>query len=219
MQNDRITKLKIDNNPFAKGFRELGQSRIKRKLASKSPGTAEATDNELFEFKSSSTENQGTRKRTNSLTGSTTSADDSGHSLGDEISSSSLSGTSSPATSPHEFPSTYEESEDLALAKMHEKDRHMMRQRSPEWFDLMALRYIQQANGPYQTQSMYYPVIPHNYVPNLAAHAMAMPLLPAIEHPSIHMPVHGVPIAQPKIESKPRKMNSFSISAILGCES
>ncbi|XP_011183779.1 T-box protein 2 [Zeugodacus cucurbitae] len=31
-QNDRITKLKIDNNPFAKGFRETGQSRCKRKL-------------------------------------------------------------------------------------------------------------------------------------------------------------------------------------------
>ncbi|XP_030372196.1 T-box transcription factor TBX6 [Scaptodrosophila lebanonensis] len=32
-QNDRITKLKIDNNPFAKGFRETGQSRCKRKIA------------------------------------------------------------------------------------------------------------------------------------------------------------------------------------------
>ncbi|XP_012272430.1 T-box transcription factor TBX6-like [Orussus abietinus] len=31
-QNENITKLKIDNNPFAKGFRETGQSRCKRKL-------------------------------------------------------------------------------------------------------------------------------------------------------------------------------------------
>lgn len=30
-QNHRITKLKIDNNPFAKGFRENGQSKSKRK--------------------------------------------------------------------------------------------------------------------------------------------------------------------------------------------
>ncbi|XP_011647092.2 T-box protein 2-like [Pogonomyrmex barbatus] len=30
-QNDNITKLKIDHNPFAKGFRETGQSRFKRK--------------------------------------------------------------------------------------------------------------------------------------------------------------------------------------------
>lgn len=31
MQNENITKLKINNNPFAKGFRETGQSRCKRK--------------------------------------------------------------------------------------------------------------------------------------------------------------------------------------------
>ncbi|KAH8370349.1 hypothetical protein KR093_003125 [Drosophila rubida] len=39
-QNDRITKLKIDNNPFAKGFRESGQSRCKRKLNDSPPPTA-----------------------------------------------------------------------------------------------------------------------------------------------------------------------------------
>ncbi|XP_046595278.1 T-box transcription factor TBX20-like [Neodiprion lecontei] len=33
-QNENITKLKIDNNPFAKGFRETGQSRCKRKMQS-----------------------------------------------------------------------------------------------------------------------------------------------------------------------------------------
>ncbi|XP_011873982.1 PREDICTED: T-box transcription factor TBX20-like [Vollenhovia emeryi] len=32
-QNQNITKLKIDNNPFAKGFRETGQSRFKRKYS------------------------------------------------------------------------------------------------------------------------------------------------------------------------------------------
>ncbi|XP_043484326.1 T-box-containing protein TBX6L-like isoform X2 [Leptopilina heterotoma] len=31
-QNENITRLKINNNPFAKGFRETGQSRCKRKL-------------------------------------------------------------------------------------------------------------------------------------------------------------------------------------------
>ncbi|XP_043671163.1 T-box transcription factor TBX6-like [Vespula pensylvanica] len=31
-QNENITKLKIDNNPFAKGFRDSGQSRCKRKF-------------------------------------------------------------------------------------------------------------------------------------------------------------------------------------------
>ncbi|XP_030372897.1 T-box transcription factor TBX6 [Scaptodrosophila lebanonensis] len=45
-QNDRITKLKIDNNPFAKGFRETGQSRCKRKLNSSanSSGDSDADD-------------------------------------------------------------------------------------------------------------------------------------------------------------------------------
>ncbi|EDV96915.1 T-box transcription factor TBX6 [Drosophila grimshawi] len=39
-QNDRITKLKIDHNPFAKGFRESGQSRSKRKLDDSPPSAA-----------------------------------------------------------------------------------------------------------------------------------------------------------------------------------
>ncbi|TMW42840.1 hypothetical protein DOY81_012080, partial [Sarcophaga bullata] len=43
-QNDRITKLKIDNNPFAKGFRESGQSKCKRKM-SLSPPLAEEQHN------------------------------------------------------------------------------------------------------------------------------------------------------------------------------
>ncbi|XP_017121777.1 T-box transcription factor TBX6 [Drosophila elegans] len=43
-QNDRITKLKIDNNPFAKGFRETGQSRCKRKLNSSGNSSLESED-------------------------------------------------------------------------------------------------------------------------------------------------------------------------------
>ncbi|KAH8378901.1 hypothetical protein KR009_001941 [Drosophila setifemur] len=49
-QNDRITKLKIDNNPFAKGFRETGQSRCKRKMSS-SP-TGEDQDHSLSQSQS-----------------------------------------------------------------------------------------------------------------------------------------------------------------------
>lgn len=44
LQNDRITKLKIDNNPFAKGFRETGQSKCKRKI-SLSPTPSEENHN------------------------------------------------------------------------------------------------------------------------------------------------------------------------------
>ncbi|XP_022120465.1 T-box transcription factor TBX6 [Pieris rapae] len=38
-QNDRITKLKIDNNPFAKGFRACGQSKCKRKTSDPETGS------------------------------------------------------------------------------------------------------------------------------------------------------------------------------------
>ncbi|XP_011307423.1 T-box-containing protein TBX6L-like [Fopius arisanus] len=51
-QNESITKLKIDNNPFAKGFRETGHYRCKRKLEESSensqeeePGTPETPKN------------------------------------------------------------------------------------------------------------------------------------------------------------------------------
>ncbi|CAH2086152.1 unnamed protein product [Euphydryas editha] len=40
-QNDRITKLKIDNNPFAKGFRACGQSKCKRKNVEHENSTTE----------------------------------------------------------------------------------------------------------------------------------------------------------------------------------
>ncbi|KAM7358997.1 uncharacterized protein ACRADG_003762 [Cochliomyia hominivorax] len=42
-QNDRITKLKIDNNPFAKGFRETGQSKCKRKMMSSSTSSSSSS--------------------------------------------------------------------------------------------------------------------------------------------------------------------------------
>ncbi|KAH8235084.1 hypothetical protein KR032_008385 [Drosophila birchii] len=46
-QNDRITKLKIDNNPFAKGFRESGQSRCKRKISDSPPPACQPEEEPL----------------------------------------------------------------------------------------------------------------------------------------------------------------------------
>ncbi|XP_013195009.2 T-box transcription factor mls-1 [Amyelois transitella] len=43
-QNDRITKLKIDNNPFAKGFRACGQSKCKRKSVDINADGGQATE-------------------------------------------------------------------------------------------------------------------------------------------------------------------------------
>lgn len=109
MQNDRITKLKIDNNPFAKGFRESGQSRCKRKLALSSSSSSIASDSSSTKstasIKNSSSTNVqyeneidvdtiSKRKRSNSLTESVSSLDDSGLSV-----SESCSGTSSPVIS------------------------------------------------------------------------------------------------------------------------
>lgn len=45
-QNDHITKLKIENNPFAKGFRITGQSRCKRKLAESTSPSASSSESE-----------------------------------------------------------------------------------------------------------------------------------------------------------------------------
>lgn len=177
-QNDRITKLKIDNNPFAKGFRELGQSRIKRKLPAK-PNAAggnvhdancdkKLKTSKLFDYTQTMKESSKIgRKRSNSLSESTTSADESDNSVGDEMissASSSLSGTSSPATSAHECnAAAYNESDDYAPLKAYDSaiaaaavaathhGTHLPsvgRHPSTEWIDLMTLRYIQ-ANGNY----------------------------------------------------------------------
>ncbi|XP_028049474.2 T-box protein 2 [Monomorium pharaonis] len=45
-QNENITKLKINNNPFAKGFRPTGQSRFKRKYDQQSQSDSSHTNDE-----------------------------------------------------------------------------------------------------------------------------------------------------------------------------
>ncbi|XP_054734878.1 T-box transcription factor TBX6-like [Anastrepha obliqua] len=60
-QNDRITKLKIDNNPFAKGFRETGQSRCKRKLSPLNDEEQDTFDNPPSPSKSSLVSNEDDR--------------------------------------------------------------------------------------------------------------------------------------------------------------
>ncbi|XP_035789923.1 T-box-containing protein TBX6L-like [Anopheles albimanus] len=98
-QNDRITKLKIDNNPFAKGFRETGQSRCKRKAGLLSSpdsghgsGRSSEEDDESDGHDGSGDSPDAKRARTSSLAGSLSSLDDSELSVSDGASS----GTSSP---------------------------------------------------------------------------------------------------------------------------
>ncbi|KFB44492.1 AGAP005895-PA-like protein [Anopheles sinensis] len=94
-QNDRITKLKIDNNPFAKGFRETGQSRCKRKaglMMSPDSGIGSRSSEEDEESDGPESGPEAKRPRTSSLAGSLSSLDDSELSVSD----GSSSGTSSP---------------------------------------------------------------------------------------------------------------------------
>lgn len=193
--------MKIDNNPFAKGFREQGQSRIKRKLSTK-PNTIEANDvkkEDFYHYNSDITENKLNRKRSNSLTESNASADDSTNSIGEEIASPSISGTSSPATSAHDYTSSYDDGDDFHSSKQFES----MNNRSNEWYDMMSMRYFQPHNGPYQ-HPLY---LPGSHQPN----PFMQHMFPAQRVPSPQEPLPIAPVP-------PRKKNSFSISAILGCE-
>ncbi|KAL6447811.1 hypothetical protein ACFW04_000143 [Cataglyphis niger] len=56
-QNENITKLKINNNPFAKGFRETGQSRCKRKYHQVGHNS-QPDDEEVNSFSDSSESNR-----------------------------------------------------------------------------------------------------------------------------------------------------------------
>lgn len=233
--------MKIDNNPFAKGFRELGQSRIKRKFPLKTNSTLTEnsekklkTSNELFDYQTMK-ENKIGRKRSNSLSESTTSADESDNSVGDEISSSSLSGTSSPATSAHEFSAVvHNESDDYAALKTYDSNRGnclppVGRHPSSEWIDLMTLHYIQ-ANGNFSPhhQPLFYPPTTANYN---TVQFKQTPFIPTsaidLMHPYDQMPspeyLPTIPanLEQPKklLAHSPPKKSGFSISAILGCES
>ncbi|XP_058065267.1 T-box-containing protein TBX6L-like [Anopheles bellator] len=97
-QNDRITKLKIDNNPFAKGFRETGQSRCKRKAGLLSSpdsghGGRSSSDDDESDGPESDASPDAKRPRTAaSMARSLSSLDDSELSVSD----GSSSGTSSP---------------------------------------------------------------------------------------------------------------------------
>lgn len=232
LQNDRITKLKIDNNPFAKGFRELGQSRIKRKLTTTSKQSTEGlTDkkmknSELFEFGNSAKESKINRKRSNSLSESTSSTEEIGNSVGDEMStssSSSLSGISSPVTSAHEYTVSYEDQDEFS----HHNNTTQIepRHNTADWLDLMAMQYTHTSRNysPNHHQPMYYPALPLNYDSMSSGYIQttSIGLLQShLQVPQTDSPSGLLPLEQPKISmvARPPKKNSFSISAILGCE-
>lgn len=202
----------------------------------------ETMKTELFEYESPQKENKISRKRSNSLAGSTASTEDSRNSVGDEISAASSSGTSSPATSAHEYShSAYGEQDEFAHPLMSMKSYEMSpkavefssKRHTAEWLDLMALRYIS-TNGPYH----HPPVLPpHAYYPQLHQNYDTMSIKSnyTSNESSFSIPYHAMQYSprtlvhdrppQSPVEtssrpiSQPTKKCSFTISAILGCES
>ncbi|XP_076642032.1 T-box protein 2 isoform X1 [Halictus rubicundus] len=82
-QNENITKLKIDNNPFAKGFRETGQSRCKRKFQKTEGDRSNRIDDEEGNMSSESESNRTNHldvvaQRPKTASSETGSLDDSG---------------------------------------------------------------------------------------------------------------------------------------------
>lgn len=214
LQNDRITKLKIDNNPFAKGFRETGQSRCKRKSLT---NTSKSSINGSSSNNGDIIEQDVKRMRSSDSSAcSISSLDDSGLSASD-----SSSGTSSP-----------EVSEDLHIIKdtccpreSHPHEHFMQRYSTimNPWMDI-AFSYL--SRSPYS----YYPSIPLDMIPqqNLS-HTLTFPSTSSHQqnHHQIIYPKHiTTPDSQPMMKSpvikselsKPPKKSSFTISAILGSD-
>ncbi|KAK9299808.1 hypothetical protein QLX08_007304 [Tetragonisca angustula] len=80
-QNENITQLKINNNPFAKGFRDSGQSRCKRKLQEETEKSSRVDDdngNASLERESNRSLNHVDNQRPTTASSETGSSDDSG---------------------------------------------------------------------------------------------------------------------------------------------
>ncbi|KAG7208864.1 hypothetical protein KM043_015048 [Ampulex compressa] len=101
-QNENITKLKIDHNPFAKGFRETGQSRCKRKFQQAEGERSSRTDDEEGNVSSSESESnrttvEGPSQRPKTASSDAGSLDDSGISSCGGVSPPLMAGRNSPS--------------------------------------------------------------------------------------------------------------------------
>ncbi|KAK1135940.1 hypothetical protein K0M31_000512 [Melipona bicolor] len=87
-QNENITQLKINNNPFAKGFRDSGQSRCKRKLQEETEKLNHINDdgNASLEREINRSLNHLDNQRPTTASSETGSSDDSGVSSYEETS-------------------------------------------------------------------------------------------------------------------------------------
>lgn len=234
LQNDRITKLKIDNNPFAKGFRETGQSRCKRKLTqatSSSVSVSSASSSSSSVSSSSSAllpptvnrkqlkDNSSTyekitpkRQRTNSFNGSIDSIDDCERSISERS-----SGTCSPPSTTSEDIRVIDDDEQQARMMQHQEmvlQQFRDRIHHPAWMGL-AFSYLSRSAYP-----SFYPQNPHHDFVTMANPSMAAFLPQTINEMNQQMGLSPPsPSSVQNLSIKPRKKCGFSISAILGCES
>ena len=191
-QNDRITKLKIDNNPFAKGFRETGQSRCKRKITSPSVNIQKLSRTNDPEV------NNAKRTGFSPSLCSNGSLDESNLS----VCETSSSGTSSPSTTitderlmpqnfhPYHNPFSMSHHHQSNLLQMHHYQQ--MLGVNSQWMDLV-LPYMNRQQHQLQLHS---PIIPQS---------MNSPNIEQEEAPQ-----------SPEPPQPTTKKSNFSISAILG---
>jgi T-box protein 6 len=190
LQNDRITKLKIDNNPFAKGFRETGQSRCKRKLSTSSKQQSKSAED--FTHSPYEAEQKRLRILSPSAFSPGPNKDDSGLSLYE----TSSSGTNSPSF-----------------------DERLMSQRLPYFqhhpYPMALQHYHQMINNQFMNLMLPHMNSSHSHVQRTMAPSSAS----STDERQIDVMTDDTSsnASDDNSESSPKKSN-FSISAILGLE-
>lgn len=227
--------MKIDNNPFAKGFRETGQSRCKRKMTSSEGGSSgegssqseisesptknsESLDDSNYDLDNNNHAASVKRMRSTGSACSVSSMDDSVHSM-----SGSSSGASSPANTnddpriqhPAALPVARN---DLILQQFHQNMQSLIQ---PSLVDLACSYFGRQPYYPSHHMPGYYsPQIAEaqpcngSPVPADVAPIMSPPLIPNNNNNISNNTTSYKEISSPKV---PRK-TSFTISAILGSD-
>lgn len=244
-QNDRITKLKIDNNPFAKGFRETGQSRCKRKAGSSSSNQTNSSmpsnQSDGLKLKDDDDyESASKRVRSSNSVCSAGSLDDSGLS----VCETSSSGTSSPTnttTDERMLPSTSSASSISVTSSsyLQQSFHHQPRPQFPFHHNELLLQQYQMLGVnsqwmdfvlPYMRQQQMHelPMIqalpPYLSPSNTIVSSKSSPIQSAESHreedEASTSSVSPSPNKSMDLSINPAKKKcSFSISAILGQES